>query len=138
MDDLRIHSLRDQALLEAHRHKWIESERHHRDLGDWALFDWVQKHWLKFVRACWAEHMRGQHYWREIDRNDFGILTKLYEQHRELVQEIYHRLRSGEENLDVICWAMERRIDMNQISPVLECLDINRCRAIPDPLTHPN
>ena len=30
------------------RHKWIQSEKAGRDLGDEAAFDWVNKHAAKF------------------------------------------------------------------------------------------
>lgn len=134
MADHQPQSLLQQGRIEADQHKWIESERHGRDLGDAAIREWVQQHWPKFVRACWNEHMEGKRFWKELDRNDFGILRRLYEEHRELATEIHTRLRSGEENLDVILWAFASNKDIDTIRPLLERLDINRCRAVPDPL----
>jgi hypothetical protein len=33
------------------RHKWIESEKAGRDLGDEAVFDWVQRYAVSFREA---------------------------------------------------------------------------------------
>lgn len=49
--------LRDQV-EEMERHKWIESEKAGRDLGDQALLDWVSKHASRF-RETW-ENIHGK------------------------------------------------------------------------------
>lgn len=49
LDDLHIKALAD-AMDEADRHKWLESERAGRDLGDEVFFDWFKKHW-----AAWYD-----------------------------------------------------------------------------------
>lgn len=39
-------------------HKWLESEKAHRDLGEEAVKDWIEKHAAEF-RECWEkEHKR--------------------------------------------------------------------------------
>jgi len=41
---------------EMKKHKWIESEKAARDMGEEALFDWINK-WAKEFREQWeAEH----------------------------------------------------------------------------------
>jgi hypothetical protein len=54
----------DFLLEEIHQmeiHKWIESEKANRDLGEEALHDWINKHAAKF-REEWNEKhgMRSQ------------------------------------------------------------------------------
>jgi hypothetical protein len=46
--------LQREAML---RHKWIESEKAGRDLGQDALFDWIEKHAAAF--HCAAVHRDG-------------------------------------------------------------------------------
>ncbi len=64
------------AAEEAHRYKWIGSERAGRDLGPEALRRWAGQHWRGFLRACCLEHLQGRRYWVELDRGDFGLLAR--------------------------------------------------------------
>ena len=41
---------------EIQKHKWIESEKAMRDLGNQAVFDWVQKYAADF-RAYWEDRL---------------------------------------------------------------------------------
>src|SRR5690606_22090768 len=45
-------SLYEEAHAEALRHKWIESQKHGRDLGDWAIRDWYRRYWRLYCRCC--------------------------------------------------------------------------------------
>ena len=64
---------------EALRFKWIESEKAGRDLGEVALRRWVQQHWWGYLRARWLEHLHGKRFWVELDRGDFGLLQRRFQ-----------------------------------------------------------
>ena len=67
-------SVHDRGAVEAQRHKWIESEKAGRDLGEWAIRGWVRQHWNGFLREKWLEHLEGRTFWIELDHDDFGLL----------------------------------------------------------------
>ena len=50
------YSVHERGEVEAQRHKWIESEKAGRDLGNWAILCWVRDHWNGFLRERWLEH----------------------------------------------------------------------------------
>jgi len=49
-----IHHLQIDEIL---KHKWIESEKAMRDLGNEAVFDWVQRYAAGF-RAYWENELK--------------------------------------------------------------------------------
>jgi hypothetical protein len=112
---------------EALRHKWIESEKAARDLGPAAIAHWVNEHWLTYLRARWMEHIQGVRFWMEFDFRSYGALNRQFP-NPLLVDRIVDRLRSGQENLDVIQWALSWHIPMEEVLNVLEAVDINSCR----------
>lgn len=112
---------------EAQRFKWIESEKAGRDLGEWAIRCWVRKHWNGFLRERWLEHMQGRTFWIELDHDDFGLLQRAF-QDSEILDAILMRLKAGQENLDVICWAHDEHLPMDQVLSILELLHINSRR----------
>ncbi len=113
---------------EAERHKWIESEKIGSDLGEGAIKQWVKTHWWGYLRARWLEHLQGTRFWVELDRGDFGLLHRLFEQHGELLDRIADRLKAGQENLDIINWARDFNLDVGPVIEVLEALDMNSRR----------
>jgi hypothetical protein len=117
----------DQGEEEAKRHKWIESEKAGRDLGESAIRVWVREHWNGFLRARWLEHLQGWTYWIELDHNDFGLLQREFCD-SPVINEIVNRLKAGEENLEVLVWALDERLPMDQVLEILEALDINSRR----------
>ena len=120
-------SVHDQGVQEAIRHKWIESEKAGRDLGEWAIRCWVHEHWNGFLRARWLEHLQGRTFWIELDHNDFGLLRREF-QDSELIEEILERLKAGQENLNVLIWAIDNGLPMEDVLEILEALDINSRR----------
>ena len=50
----RINRLQIKEIL---KHKWIESEKAGRDLGNQAVFEWIQKYAADF-RAYWEKKLR--------------------------------------------------------------------------------
>lgn len=113
---------------EALRHKWIESERAQRDLGETAIRQWVRDHWNDYLRARWVEHIQGVRFWKELDRGDFGLLQREFWDEVLLLDRILDRLKAGQENLDVILWAQAWHLPMDKVLRILEVLDINSRR----------
>jgi hypothetical protein len=113
---------------EAQRYKWIESEKAGRDLGEAALRRWVQCHWWGYLRARWLEHLQGKRFWVELDRGDFGLLERRFRDNTLLLDRILDRLKAGQENLHIICWALEWHLPIEPVLEILEALDINSRR----------
>lgn len=113
---------------EAQRFKWIESEKAGCDLGEAAIRRWVQCHWWGYLRARWLEHLQGKRFWVELDRGDFGLLQRTFHENTVLLDRILDRLKSGQENLDIINWAMDWNISLDSVVQILEALDINSRR----------
>ncbi len=121
--DLRL-SVHDRGAVEAQRYKWIESEKAGRDLGVWAIRCWVREHWNGFLRDRWLEHLQGRNFWIELDHDDFGLLQRAF-QDAPLFHAILDRLKSGQENLDILNWAIDEHLPMDEVHDILETLDIN-------------
>jgi hypothetical protein len=112
---------------EAQRHKWIESEKAGRDLGEWAIRCWVREHWNGFLRERWLEHLQGRNFWIELDHDDYGLLQHDFRD-SELIDDILEMLKSGLENLNVLNWAIDGNLPMDEVLEILETLDINSRR----------
>jgi hypothetical protein len=113
---------------EALRFKWIESEKAGRDLGEAAIRRWVQQHWSGYLRSRWLEHLQGRRFWVELDRGDFGLLQREFHDNTLLLDRILDRLKSGQENLDIILWSQDWGIPTDPVLKILEALDINSRR----------
>ncbi|MGH7128065.1 MAG: hypothetical protein ACREJB_06720 [Planctomycetaceae bacterium] len=126
-----IQCLRAAALQEAQRHKWIESEKLGRDLGDRAIFDWYHRFWPVFCRAKRIEHLEGRQRWDEFEREGFGRLYALIVEQDLLTDRILDRVYAGYENLDMINWAIDWGLPIDPVIEVLAQLDVNRARLDP-------
>ncbi|HYV35623.1 MAG TPA: hypothetical protein VE988_07960 [Gemmataceae bacterium] len=113
---------------EVNLYKWLESERAGRDLGEQAIRKWVKEHWCGYLRARWLEHLEGKQFWEELDRGDFGLLQRRFDDCTLLLDRILDRLKSGQENLDIIQWALNWGIDLCDVRNILQALDINSRR----------
>ena len=113
---------------EALQYKWIESEKAGCDLGEEAIRRWVKCHWWGYLRARWLEHLQGKRFWVELDRGDFGILLRAFQDDSLLLDRIVDRLKAGQENLDILLWALDWGIPMPSVRQILEALDINSRR----------
>jgi hypothetical protein len=121
---LSVHRIGEE---EAQKHKWIESEKAGRDLGDWAIRCWVREHWNGFLRDRWLEHLQGRTFWIELDHNDFGLLQREFRD-SPLIDDILAMLKQGKENLNVLNRALDREWPMPEVLQILETLDINSRR----------
>jgi hypothetical protein len=122
------YSVYDDGEAEAAKFKWIESEKAGYDLGEQAIRKWVQDHWTGFLRARWLEHLHGKCFWIELDRGDFGLLQHQFQDQRAVLDPILDRLKSGDENLDILCWATSQNFPRDTVRHILEALDINSRR----------
>jgi hypothetical protein len=123
-------SVHERGWAEAQRYKWIESEEAGRDLGEGAIHRWFRDHWNGFLRDRWIEHLEGRTFWIELDRGDFGLLQRELRD-STLADEILRRLKAGGENLDILCWAHDRKLPRDKVREfldLLETLDINSHR----------
>jgi hypothetical protein len=120
-------SLHKRGAEEAQRFKWIESEKAGRDLGETAIRTWIRQHWNDFLRYRWMEHLQGKTFWIELDPLDFGVLRTEF-QSSPLIDPILELLKHGRENLDVILWARQNQLPMNEVIQILETLDVNSRR----------
>jgi hypothetical protein len=116
------------ALLEAEKHKWIESQKAGRDLGEAALRDWSRRYWWRWCRDRWIEHLSGERFWSELDHHDFGLLKRDFHSNVELTDLITLRIKSGGENLDIIQWAYATNQNIIHVMEILNLLDINSRR----------
>ena len=125
---MEVSSVFVEGEQEALRYKWIESEKAGFDLGEAAIRRWVQFHWCGYLRARWLEHLQGKRFWVELDRGDFGLLQVRFHDNTLLLDRILDRLKSGQENLDIINWALDWGINTKAVREILEALDINSRR----------
>ena len=98
------------------------------DLGEAAIRKWVKDHWWGYLRARWIEHLQGKTFWMELDRGDFGLLQRRFQEKALLLDRILDRLKAGQENLHIILWAQDFRIPLDYVLEILEALDINSRR----------
>lgn len=124
----RISSLTKSSYIEALKHKWIASEKAGHDLGDEAIRDWLANYWGRWCRARWIEHLMGQTFWAEFDMEAFGSLPANFHGDALLLDRVLDRVYAGYENLDIILWAADWKLDTNAVIDILILLDINRAR----------
>ncbi len=122
------YSLFEDVLLQADMFKWIESQKAGHDLGEDARNEWVRLHWWGYLRARWTEHLEGVRFWRELDRNDFGLLLREFPDSTPLLHLILAQVKNGKENLCIINWALNTNQPMEQVHFILERIDINARR----------
>jgi hypothetical protein len=121
-------SIYDESRKEEDRFKWIESEKVGYDLGEQAVRRWMRDHWNGYLRARWLEHLQGKCFWIELDRGDFGLLLSQFQDHSDLLTPILDRLKSGQENLNILAWAVANGLPIQTVLTILEALDINSRR----------
>ena len=109
--------------------KWVESERAGRDLGETAVRRWITEHWCGYLRARWVEHLQGKAFWAELDSGDFGLMQRDFQDKAILLDRIFDRIVAGQENLHILCWAIEWNIPIGPVFEILEKLNIN-CKRL--------
>lgn len=122
-------SLYREALREAERHKYLESEKARRDLGPAAIDDWHRRYWTIWLRHRWLEHLLGLRCWEEFEPWRFGRLSALFPEQETLVSEIADLVRRGAENADILWWAAKQRRDLAAAIAILTEVRINEIRC---------
>ena len=125
---IEMNSVYAECQKEIELFKWCESEKAGDDMGEVAVRKWVKQHWWGYLRARWLEHLQGKKFWVELDRGDFGLLQRRFQDQSLLLDRILDRLKSGQENLDIILWALNWGIKFEPVCEILEALDINSRR----------
>lgn len=123
-----VTSLYEEAFREAERHKWIESQKQGRDLGDRAIREWYRVYWCQYCRCKRIEHQRGSRSWREFSDENFEHLYSLIIAGDLLVDRILDRVYAGQENLEIINWAIDWGMPIDRVLEILSQLDVNRAR----------
>ena len=130
---MEVCSVYAECQKEWDRYKWIESEKVGYDLGEVAIRKWIGQHWNGYLRSKWLEHLQGLKFWSELDRGDFGLLQRAFQDKGVLLDRILDRLKLGQENLDVLLWAQDWQLPIEDVIGILEALDINSRRLNPLP-----
>ncbi|MCY2935476.1 MAG: hypothetical protein WCJ40_08285 [Planctomycetota bacterium] len=117
---------------EVELHKWIESEKAGRDLGEKAIHDWLAHYWDRFLRQRWVEHLQGQVFWHELDHTDFGLFQRGF-CGNPLADKIIGLYKAGGkngENLGIVQRARREDWPIEEVFQILETLDINSRRLV--------
>lgn len=130
-------SILPHAREEIARHKWIESEKARRDLGQKAVEDWLRRFWWRFCRWRRLEHIEGKCCWSEFNDLDYAILRRI-SMERGLLDAILTRMKGDgthiHDNLEIILWAIENsEIQFQRVEEFLLLIDINAARL---PIPH--
>ena len=88
----------------------------------------MKEHWTGYLRARWVEHLQGKCFWIELDRGDYGLLQRMFQDQQPLLDAILDRLKTGKENLDLILWAHTFQVPLDPFFDILTTLDINSRR----------
>ena len=129
-------SIVPHAREEIARHKWIESEKASRDLGQKAVEDWLKRFWWRFCRWRRLEHIEGHRCWREFNEFDFAILRRISKDQKlqKLLEAIMDRMKGDgnkiHDNLEIIVWALENKevVHYQRVEEFLLLIDINAAR----------
>ena len=126
---MQANSLFEEALAEARRHKYIESQKAGRDLGTEAIEDWHRRHWTIWLRHRWLEHLLGERCWQEFEPWRFGRLKALFATHAALMEEVTEMVRRGAENMDILWWAAREGRTLAVVVRMLIELRLNEIRC---------
>ncbi len=126
---MKPESLFREALREAERHKYLESEKARRDLGHAAIDDWHRRHWTIWLRHRWLEHLLGTRCWEEFETRRLGRLRALFPGQEALLGEITGLVRRGAENADILWWAARQRRDLPVVIAILTEVRVNEIRC---------
>jgi hypothetical protein len=121
-------SLFQSALVEAERHKYIESEKVGSDVGLRAIHDWHQRYWTLWLRHRWLEHLLGQVHYEEFAPESYGALRQRFGP-SDLLAEVIERVRYGAENIDVLTWATREGRDLSTVIAMLIVMRVNDIRC---------
>jgi hypothetical protein len=70
------------------------------------------------------EHLRGEHYWDELDRGDFALLRRDWLGNFELVRDVMARVAAGDDVMRVLGWAVAKQKPLDDVLDVLRTFDV--------------
>lgn len=87
--------------------------------------------WQRWVGARLVEHLRGERYWAELDRGDFGLLRRRAD--LDLFEEVMDRVAAGADTLAVLGWAARAGRPFDGVAAILRMLgpDLRRLPRFP-------
>jgi hypothetical protein len=91
--------------------------------------DCCSRCWSQWLRVRLLEHLRGDAYWKELDRDDFAVLRGDVHPNRTLLDEITRHVAAGRENIEMILWAIEHGRGLDDVLAILTLLDVNARRV---------
>ncbi len=125
-------SLYAEALREADRFKWLESERCRHDVGDWARAEWTRRYWATFLRYKRLEHLYGHRRYIEFEDDAFGQLANA--PHDPSLQFVVRRFVEDRwENLHYFCGTVPSACSRDRLVQWLELFGINQLRQFSPP-----
>ena len=132
---MEIPSLLPAAWDEIQRHKWIESEKARRDVGQAAVSDWLKRFWWRFCRWRRIEHIEGVRRWYEFSHEDFAKILRPILENDRLVLVIVELMKTDARrvvsDLEVIEWAHDAGVPMDRVIEILSEIHINVARLDP-------
>ncbi|HEY0980950.1 MULTISPECIES: hypothetical protein [unclassified Schlesneria] len=130
-----VPSLLPAAWDEIERHKWIESEKARRDVGQAAVADWLKRFWWRFCRWRRIEHVEGVCRWYEFSHQDFAKLMRPIFENDRLMLVILELMKTDRRrvmnDLEVIEWARDAGVPMERVIEILTEIHINVARLDP-------
>ncbi len=93
-----------------------------------AASEWNRKHWWAWSRKRWLEHIKGEVFWVELGEKEFGWVKEHDLSNTSILSQILQKIHDGEENLDIINWALELDEDLDEVLRILSRLDLNKSR----------
>ncbi len=81
-----------------------------------------------WLRGRLLEHWRGERFWAELDRGDFGLLSAERHPRGNLFADVVALIACGSENLTIIIWALETGRPVDAVVDILTVLDVNARR----------
>ena len=130
-----VSSLLPLAWDEIQRHKWIESEKARRDVGQAAVADWLKRFWWRFCRWRRIEHVEGVHRWYEFSHDDFAKVLRPILENDHLVLTIVEMMKTDRRrvmnDLEIIDWAHSAGVPIERVLEILGEIHINVARLDP-------
>lgn len=130
-----VPSILQRAWYEIQCHKWIESEKACRDVGQAAVADWLKRYWWRYCRWRRIEHVEGVYRWHEFSHEDFAKVLRPILENDRLVLVILEMMKTDRRrvmsDLEIIEWARDAEIPMDRVLEILGDIHINVARLEP-------
>jgi len=125
------HSIMYHAAADYAAKKHLDWERLSYNVDQTVSEDWRRRFWRLWFRYRWVEHVIGEKFWIEMGPERFGILKQGRQHNPVLVSRVADRLMydAGLENLNIILWASDWGLDLDEVVAILKRININDVRV---------